>query len=73
MITNDVSDEMLAHNLSAQLGLIQRAYAKGDTKKINHALLTVIDLRRMVSKGTHEWLNEREDWHCRCDLGFGTD
>ncbi|WP_299409124.1 hypothetical protein [uncultured Roseobacter sp.] len=44
---------MLAHNLSAQLGLIQRAYEKGDTEKINHALLTVIDLRRMLSTGTH--------------------
>lgn len=60
-MTNDVFDEMLAHDLAGQLDLIQRAYTPGNAEKIDRALLTVIDVRRMVSTGMHEWSNESED------------
>lgn len=60
-MTKDISDEKLALNLGARLDLVQQAYATGDAEKIDHALLTVIDVRRMVSTGMREWLNVGED------------
>ncbi|MDF1671591.1 MAG: hypothetical protein P1U83_18495 [Roseovarius sp.] len=51
----EISDYELGHSLSAQRELLEQAFATGDDRIVEKALVHVTMVRRMKKNGTLEW------------------
>ena len=56
-----ISDHELGHSLSAQRDLLAQAFATGDDRIVEQALVHVTMVRRMKKNGTLEWQRPDED------------
>lgn len=56
----EISDYELGHSLSAQRDLLEQAFATGDDRIVEQALVHVTMVRRMKKAGTLEWQRPNE-------------
>ncbi|MEP3342948.1 MAG: hypothetical protein ABJO09_11635 [Hyphomicrobiales bacterium] len=52
---NDLTDNELTHDISAQEKLLQSAFATGDGSEIDKALARVTHVRQMLKNGIFDW------------------